>query len=564
MKCCAIICSDWPPKLLRLRAALVVLGGFLVHLSIGTIYTYGNMVPYVVSYIRNQSHPEDLAQATSTWVFACALIGQGGAMFIGGWLVKKIGPRFTTLLGGWIMSAGVALTYFTIKVSFWLVLLTYGILFGIGVGIAYIGPLSSAMKWFPKWKGIANGVVVAGFGLGALIFDAVQTFYINPQNLSADSDKHFTEPELLDRVPTMFLILAGTYAVMQLVGSLLITNPPDEYFKTDVDENPEVSVANGQYREIADEGKQAELRRLKKRREGLARDKKKLSHSPSESLSTVPGSPGKQRPILNHDSADVEHQEKCDFSTEKKNELDAIESDRLLENDSSGSDDLSYRSKSSVFEGSTSSASSPFADKNIATSIRPLQMLRKPSFYLLWLMFMFNGCGVILVATLYKSFGQEFINNDHYLAVVGSISAIFNCLGRIVWGWIADTVSYKFALVVLNASLTVFLLTFYTSSLGGKEMYFIWVCIIFFCVGGNFSVFPTAVARCFGLKYVSINYGLLFTSQIVAGSVGSLVATTLNSLIKFYGLMFVVSFLTTLSFIISLLYKPKRYITLNM
>ena len=564
MKCCTIICSDWPPKLLRLRAALVVLGGFLVHLSIGTIYTYGNMVPYVVSYIRNQSHPEDLAQATSTWVFACALIGQGGAMFIGGWLVKKIGPRFTTLLGGWIMSAGVALTYFTIKVSFWLVLLTYGILFGIGVGIAYIGPLSSAMKWFPKWKGIANGVVVAGFGLGALIFDAVQTFYINPQNLSADSDKHFTEPELLDRVPTMFLILAGTYAVMQLVGSLLITNPPDEYFKTDVDENPEVSVANGQYREIADEGKQAELRRLKKRREELARDKKKLSHSPSESLSTVPGSPSKQRPILNHDSADVEHQEKCDFSTEKKNELDAIESDRLLENDSSGSDDLSYRSKSSVFEGSTSSASSPFADKNIATSIRPLQMLRKPSFYLLWLMFMFNGCGVILVATLYKSFGQEFINNDHYLAVVGSISAIFNCLGRIVWGWIADTVSYKFALVVLNASLTVFLLTFYTSSLGGKEMYFIWVCIIFFCVGGSFSVFPTAVARCFGLKYVSINYGLLFTSQIVAGSVGSLVATTLNSLIKFYGLMFVVSFLTTLSFIISLLYKPKRYITLNM
>lgn len=564
MNCCAIICSDWPPKLLRLRAALVVLGGFLVHLSIGTIYTYGNMVPYVVSYIRNQSHPEDLAQATSTWVFACALIGQGGAMFIGGWLVKKIGPRFTTLLGGWIMSAGVALTYFTIKVSFWLVLLTYGILFGIGVGIAYIGPLSSAMKWFPKWKGIANGVVVAGFGLGALIFDAVQTFYINPQNLSADSDKHFTEPELLDRVPTMFLILAGTYAVMQLVGSLLITNPPDEYFKTDVDENPEVSVANGQYREIADEGKQAELRRLKKRREELARDKKKLSHSPSESLSTVPGSPSKQRPILNHNSADVEHQEKYDFSTEKKNELDAIESDRLLENDSSGSDDLSYRSKSSVFEGSTSSASSPFADKNIATSIRPLQMLRKPSFYLLWLMFMFNGCGVILVATLYKSFGQEFINNDHYLAVVGSISAIFNCLGRIVWGWIADKVSYKFALVVLNATMTVFLLTFYTSSLGGKEMYFIWVCIIFFCVGGSFSVFPTAVARCFGLKYVSINYGLLFTSQIVAGSVGSLVATTLNSLIKFYGLMFVVSFLTTLSFIISLLYKPKRYITLNM
>ena len=123
----------WPSQLLVLRAILVVIGGFMVHFTLGTIYTpFGNMAPYIVSYIRNQSSPEDLSDTTSSWIFACALIGQGGSMFIGGYLVRKIGPRFTTLLGGWIMSAGVALSFFAIKVSFWLLLVTYGLLFGVG------------------------------------------------------------------------------------------------------------------------------------------------------------------------------------------------------------------------------------------------------------------------------------------------------------------------------------------------------------------------------------------------------------------------------------------------
>ena len=96
----------------------------------------------------------------------------------------------------------------------------------MGVGIAYVGPLSCAMRWMPKWKGVAGGFVVAGFGLGALIFDQVQSYYVNPHNIKANDDGHFTDKELLDRVPYLFLVMGGTYAVMQLIGSLFIVNPP--------------------------------------------------------------------------------------------------------------------------------------------------------------------------------------------------------------------------------------------------------------------------------------------------------------------------------------------------
>ena len=156
----------------------VLCAGFLVHLSLGSIYTYGNLAPYIVSYVRNMSHPATLQYTDGTFVFACQIAGQGLSMAFGGLLEKRFGPRLVSLLGGWFMSLGVLLSYFAIQKSFWLLLLTYGLMFGLGIGIAYIGPISCAMRWLPKWKGVATGIVVSGFGLSALIFNTVQTgFY---------------------------------------------------------------------------------------------------------------------------------------------------------------------------------------------------------------------------------------------------------------------------------------------------------------------------------------------------------------------------------------------------
>ena len=535
----------------------MLVGGFLVHLTLGTIYTFGNIAPYIVSYIHNQSHPRDLHQATTSWIFACSLMGQGGAMFIGGWLVGKIGPRLTTLLGSAIMSTGVLVTYVLIKVSFWAVLLTYGIMYGIGVGVAYIGPLSSAMKWMPKWKGIANGIVVSGFGLGALIFDAVQTGFVNPKNAVADPDpydkeeKYFTDPELLSRVPTLFLILGGTYAVMQLIGSLLVTDPPASYLGESTKND---TVQEGNQLQEVDDPQNCVLY------EPIG-DDPQLPSSEEENIQIKKGSPNYGS---NSSSPRATSPTPSNHSNEDLDEQDAhrdLEKKCLLE-DQEKEDALSPDHCKADWESSITSTTS--WTKNIVLSLTPLQVLRKVNFYILWFMFLCNGMAVLFTATLYKFFGNSFIDDDHFLATVGSIAAVFNCLGRIAWGLIADRVSYKFALVLLAAIMTIFTLTFYSCSLGGKAMFFIWVCIIFFCIGGNFSLFPTAIGRAFGLKYVSINYGFLFTSQVVAGAIGATLSSTLKSLIHFYGLMFLVSGFSAIGFLLALIYQPKRYIILGI
>lgn len=516
---------------------VVILAGCLVHLTLGTLYTFGNLAPYIASYIRERSHPTDLHVATTTWIYSLALIGQGTSMFLGGWLVGKIGPRLTTMLGCVIMSLGVFLSYFTIKSSFYLLLLTYGLVFGLGVGIAYIGPLTCAMRWLPKWKGVASGFIVGGFGLGALIFDAVQTAFVNPDNLAPNSlpdQKYFTQPELLDRVPRVFLLLGGTYIVMQFVGSLFIFSPPDDM----LEENQEGNQEAPQINDVRD------------------------ANSKGEQVSAANGNDSDDHPNSEPEEYLGEVEEKWKLLTPEEPEKKSVsdESGRIGRELKRSNRRVQSRDSS---VSSRSSRSSQTWTSNIISSVAPLQMLRKPNFYMLWFMFLFNGIAVTFTATLYKVFGLTFVTDDHFLAVVGSIASVLNCLGRIVWGLVADATSHKFALVLLSGTMTIFILTFYATSVGGKPMFFIWVCVIFFCIGGNFSLFPTAIGRSFGPKYVSTNYGLLFTSSIISGLLSALLSMVLIGSVEWYGLMFMVSGFSALGFVLALLYRSKRYITLD-
>ena len=522
---------------------LVIAGGFLLHLSLGTFYTFANIAPYIVSYIRNQSHPSDLNQTTTSWIYACAVSGMGCTAFFGGWLTNKIGPRFTALLGGWIMSAGVILTSFAIKVSFWIVLLTYGIMFGVGMGIAYTAPLAAAMRWMPKWKGVANGIVVSGFGLGALVFNPVQTLYINPHNIPSDPDpfgnieKYFTDPDLIERVPNLFLILGVTFAVMQLIGSLLITNPPGYLTETSTNKE-DIDTVQAKVQEVDDIQL---LQCCEPNRNHIMTQTEKDVPSPPESTKVIK-SPGTHSPVQKQHNQDGGNDPGTKSSNSEKQHL-------LQENQGTDEKPTDH----SHNEG-------PYLRRLVMMSLNPLEILRRPYFYVLWIMFLCNGIAVMFTSSLYKFFGNSFIDDDHYLAIVGSISSIFNCLGRISWGVVADHTSYRFAIILLSATMTVFTLTFYSCVLGGEAMFFVWVCIIFFCIGGNYSVFPMAMGRTFGLKYVAANYGLLYTSQIISGVLSATVSSTLISHIGYFGLLFIVSGFSCIGFLSTLIYRAKNYV----
>ena len=226
----------WTGVFGKLQPYAVIASCFLVNLTVGSLYAVGNMIPYVVSYIRINSSPHDLRLNTVTYIYASQAVGVGLAMVLGGLLDRYIGPRLVVLLGGLIMTTGALLSYVTIRFSFLWFVFTYGIITGIGLGTLYISPITCSMRWLPKWKGLVSGVSLSGIALGTLMYTIVQTSFINPHNnrpnsapyINTPHEKYYTDPDVLNNVPFFFVILGVTYMLITIIGSIFLVNPlPD-------------------------------------------------------------------------------------------------------------------------------------------------------------------------------------------------------------------------------------------------------------------------------------------------------------------------------------------------
>eukprot|EP01083_Nonionella_stella_P072374 195124_1 len=214
----------------KTKGYLCAIGGILLHLTFGTFYTFGNMSPYLASYIASthggmDDYPEYRSQCV--WIYTIMGMAQAVALPIGGKVELILGPTKTTLIGCFIMSLGVFLTYFACSNLYYAVI-TYGALKGFGLGFAYSTPLVVGMRWFPKHKGRVTGCIIMGFGAASTIFDLIQTELINPDNIDQDAKYGFTKyPNVLDNVPTCFIKLGAMYIAMQLIGCMLLSNPND-------------------------------------------------------------------------------------------------------------------------------------------------------------------------------------------------------------------------------------------------------------------------------------------------------------------------------------------------
>jgi MFS family permease len=150
---------------------LVPPAALAVHLSIGQAYAFSTFnLPLTKLVGITHSAPADWKLTEVGWTFsiAIAILGLSAAVF-GRW-VERVGPRksmFVAALcfgGGFIVSAiGIHLHQIVI------VYLGYGVLGGCGLGIGYISPVSTLIKWFPDRPGMATGMAIMGFGGGALI-----------------------------------------------------------------------------------------------------------------------------------------------------------------------------------------------------------------------------------------------------------------------------------------------------------------------------------------------------------------------------------------------------------
>ncbi len=193
-----------------------------VHLCIGQVYATS---VYKNSFV---SHFE-ASQTSIGIIFSIAIVMLGLSAAVGGTWVERNGPRKAMFVSASFWAAGFLVSALGISTSqLWLVYLGYGVLGGIGLGIGYISPVSTLIKWFPDRPGLATGLAIMGFGGGALIASPASR-----QLLSFYDDNY--DPSVATSVASggslvaLFLTLGIAYFVIMMFGVANMRVPADDW-----------------------------------------------------------------------------------------------------------------------------------------------------------------------------------------------------------------------------------------------------------------------------------------------------------------------------------------------
>jgi len=380
---------------------LVVLGAILIQLALGALYSWS-------VFTKLLTDPAGIYQFTATqtaWIFSAGLATFALVMVLAGRWQAKTGPRLMTILGGLLLGLGFVLGGLYGS-TFWAQFFFIGVVGGAGIGMAYVVPIAVGVKWFPDKKGTITGLSVAGFGFGATIWVKLAGSWFGGL-------LNTTTVFGLPHVQSVFLIYGVVFAILVLLGSIVMVNPPEGY--------------------------------------------KPKGWEPTEA------------------------------------------------------------------QGSAQLGGAGFT---------PGQMLRTPQFYAIWLVFASSAIAGLMVIYCIQLFGLDALGYqgiENALVITGTAMAwyaIFNGLGRILWGMISDRMGRKASIIAMSVFQGLIMLMLYHGfiNLGLATGLVIGASLIGFNYGGIFALFPAITADYFGNKEVGRNYGWVFTAYGVAGLAGPLLA----------------------------------------
>src|SRR3954470_6680360 len=226
---------------------LVPPAALAVHLSIGMAYGFSVFwLPLSRAIGITAPAPDDWKVSTLGWMYTLffVMLGSSAALF-GRWAERE-GPRKAGVVSACCWGGGFFISAFGIYVhQVWLLWLGSGVIGGCGLGLGYISPVSTLIKWFPDRRGMATGLAIMGFGGGAVSGTPLADLLM----------KRFATPESVGVAPT-FLVLGVVYFVAMIIGAFGYrlpppgwapvgwTPPPDDHVTADAGSVP-VEVAWG-------------------------------------------------------------------------------------------------------------------------------------------------------------------------------------------------------------------------------------------------------------------------------------------------------------------------------
>jgi MFS family permease len=191
-----------------------------IHLCIGQAYAFSVFnLPMSRLIGITKSVPDDWKLTDLGWIFSLAIVFLGLSAAVFGRWVEESGPRRTMFTAGLFWAAGFAVSAVGVYLhQLWIVYLGYGVLGGIGLGLGYIAPVSTLIKWFPDRPGMATGMAIMGFGGGAFIASPLSVWLLGQFSTASHVG-----------VAEAFLCLGAIYLCFMWVGAAIVRVPAADW-----------------------------------------------------------------------------------------------------------------------------------------------------------------------------------------------------------------------------------------------------------------------------------------------------------------------------------------------
>jgi len=189
-----------------------------VHLCIGQAYAFSVFnLPMTKLLGVTQSTPGDWKLTELGWIFSIAMLFLGISSAVFGRWVEEGGPRKAMFTAAICWASGFLISALGIHLhTLWLIYLGYGVIGGCALGIGYISPVSTLMKWFPDRPGMATGMAIMGFGGGAMIASPLSVWLMGKFHTATDVGVFNT-----------FIVLGCVYFFFMMMGALIVRVPAE-------------------------------------------------------------------------------------------------------------------------------------------------------------------------------------------------------------------------------------------------------------------------------------------------------------------------------------------------
>ncbi len=189
--------------------AVIILLCTVLQLCFGTVYAWSFFQTMLVRQLG-------WTYTETAMAFGIAIFSLGSSAAWAGAMLPKLGPRKLALSGSIMFCGGYLIGAFALSLNNIIFFyLGYGVIGGIGIGLGYVTPVATIAKWFPDRKGLATGIVVMGFGVGAFLLSKLLAPFLVVQ--------------ASEELPLIFMWLGIIFACILIPSSLLVSDPPPNH-----------------------------------------------------------------------------------------------------------------------------------------------------------------------------------------------------------------------------------------------------------------------------------------------------------------------------------------------